>query len=294
VLRFASGNGGLGRNKGIRISFFSCGARVLAFDVFVCVCFFVNRGEQEKNSRRVMPQKIKSLASVFCFIPIAGEVASGSGPTPVILTARPNPPPQPLGVNVNGDRTLPLLLPMRCAPISASSLCPELELELTQPHVTQKPMLRGEVGARALRNPEERGKGRKVVHTSEHVAAWWDARACMCCRLPLALISPRKGPNVFRFEISPNPPKRCEISRKSRSLKRGEISRKSRNKGQHQAAGPQAPRELELELELIQSQMAQKPMLRGEVGACEHVEANGDFEISLRCEVLPLPRLCFF
>jgi hypothetical protein len=27
----------------------------------------------------------------------------------------------------------------------------ELELELMQPHMTQKPMLRGEVGARALR-----------------------------------------------------------------------------------------------------------------------------------------------
>ena len=30
---------------------------------------------------------------------------------------------------------------------------------------------------------------------------------------------------------------------------------------------PSAPSELELELELIQSHMAQKPMLRGEVGA---------------------------
>ena len=58
----------------------------------------------------------------------------------------------------------------------------ELELELIQSHMTQKPVLRGEVGARALRNPEGRGKGRKVVHTSEHVAAWWDARACMCYR----------------------------------------------------------------------------------------------------------------
>ena len=60
----------------------------------------------------------------------------------------------------------------------------ELELELIQSHMTQKPMLRGEVGARALRNPEGRGRGRKVVHTSELVAAWWGARACMCCRAP--------------------------------------------------------------------------------------------------------------
>ena len=60
-----------------------------------------------------------------------------------------------------------------------SALESELELELTQPHMTQKPVLRGEVGARALRSPEGRGKGRKVVHTSEFVAAWWDARACM-------------------------------------------------------------------------------------------------------------------
>ena len=58
----------------------------------------------------------------------------------------------------------------------------ELELELIQSHMTQKPMLLGEVGARALRNPEGKGKGRKVVHTSEHVAGWWGARACMCCR----------------------------------------------------------------------------------------------------------------
>ena len=60
----------------------------------------------------------------------------------------------------------------------------KLELELIQSHMTQKPMLRGEVGARALRNQEGRGKGRKVVHTSELVAAWWGARACMCCRAP--------------------------------------------------------------------------------------------------------------
>ena len=49
----------------------------------------------------------------------------------------------------------------------------EPELELIQPQITQKPMLRGEVGARTLRNPEGRGKGRRVVHTSEHASAWW-------------------------------------------------------------------------------------------------------------------------
>jgi hypothetical protein len=47
----------------------------------------------------------------------------------------------------------------------------ELELELKQSHMTQEPMLRGEVGARALRNPEGRGKGRRVIYTSEHAAA---------------------------------------------------------------------------------------------------------------------------
>jgi hypothetical protein len=34
----------------------------------------------------------------------------------------------------------------------------ELELELIQSHMTQKPMLRGEVGARALRDREGKGK----------------------------------------------------------------------------------------------------------------------------------------
>jgi hypothetical protein len=49
----------------------------------------------------------------------------------------------------------------------------ELELELIQAQMTQKPVLRVEVGARALRNPEGRGKGRRAVHTGEHAAAWW-------------------------------------------------------------------------------------------------------------------------
>ena len=43
----------------------------------------------------------------------------------------------------------------------------ELKLELVQSNMTQKPMLRGEVGACALLNPEGRGKGRKVVYSSE-------------------------------------------------------------------------------------------------------------------------------
>ena len=33
-------------------------------------------------------------------------------------------------------------------------------------------MPRGEVGARALRNPEESVKDQRVVYTSEHAAAW--------------------------------------------------------------------------------------------------------------------------
>ena len=72
------------------------------------------------------------------------------------------------------------------SPVGSSKPTTEIswELELIQSHMTQKPMLRGEVGARALRNQEGRGKGRKVVHTSELVAAWWGARACMCCRAP--------------------------------------------------------------------------------------------------------------
>jgi hypothetical protein len=45
----------------------------------------------------------------------------------------------------------------------------ELELGLVQSQMAQKPMLRGEVGARALRNQEGRGKGRKVVHTSVQI-----------------------------------------------------------------------------------------------------------------------------
>ena len=40
-----------------------------------------------------------------------------------------------------------------------------------QPQMTQRPVLRGRVGARALHNPEGRGKGRRVVHTSEHAAS---------------------------------------------------------------------------------------------------------------------------
>ena len=55
------------------------------------------------------------------------------------------------------------------------------ELERKQAHVTQcSALLRVEVGARALRKPEGRGKGgRLVVHTSERAAVWWSARACM-------------------------------------------------------------------------------------------------------------------
>ena len=34
--------------------------------------------------------------------------------------------------------------------LSQPSACTEVELELIQPHMAQKPMLRGEVGARAL------------------------------------------------------------------------------------------------------------------------------------------------
>jgi hypothetical protein len=48
-----------------------------------------------------------------------------------------------------------------------------LDLELIQSQMTQKLMLRGKVRARALHNPEERGEGRRVVHTSEHAATWW-------------------------------------------------------------------------------------------------------------------------
>ena len=51
----------------------------------------------------------------------------------------------------------------------------ELELELIQPQMTQKPMLRGEVGARALRNLEGRGEGRRAVQSGEQAAAWWGA-----------------------------------------------------------------------------------------------------------------------
>ena len=43
-----------------------------------------------------------------------------------------------------------------------SSGCSELELELIQTQMTQKPMLRVEVGARALRNPVGRGGVRHV------------------------------------------------------------------------------------------------------------------------------------
>jgi hypothetical protein len=47
-----------------------------------------------------------------------------------------------------------------------------LELELILSQMTQKPMLRGEVGARALRNPvEEGGGGGCMAHTSERGAA---------------------------------------------------------------------------------------------------------------------------
>jgi hypothetical protein len=55
----------------------------------------------------------------------------------------------------------------------------ELEFGLIRPHLAQKPVLRGEAGARALRGPEGRGKGRRVVHTGEHAAAWWGVWACM-------------------------------------------------------------------------------------------------------------------
>ena len=45
----------------------------------------------------------------------------------------------------------------------------ELELELIQPHMTQKPVLRVEVGARVLRNPAGREGG--VRHVLSRAAA---------------------------------------------------------------------------------------------------------------------------
>ena len=46
--------------------------------------------------------------------------------------------------------------------MGAAIFLKELELELIQAHMTQKPMLRVEVGARALRNPVGRGGVRHV------------------------------------------------------------------------------------------------------------------------------------
>jgi hypothetical protein len=60
-----------------------------------------------------------------------------------------------------------------------------LEFELILVNAIQKPVLRGEVGARALRNPEGRGKGRRVVKTSEHTTAW--ALSAIWRRVPLYL-----------------------------------------------------------------------------------------------------------
>ena len=44
-------------------------------------------------------------------------------------------------------------------PVKRARVIQRLELELIQPHMTQMPMLRGEVGARALRNPVGREGG---------------------------------------------------------------------------------------------------------------------------------------
>jgi hypothetical protein len=49
----------------------------------------------------------------------------------------------------------------------------EFKLGLMLSHMTQKPVLRVEYGARALRNPVGRGTGRRMVHISEHASAWW-------------------------------------------------------------------------------------------------------------------------
>ena len=69
----------------------------------------------------------------------------------------------------------------------------ELELELIQTQMTQKPMLRVEVGARALRNQTGGGRGGGV---------WARSAACGCARSSVC-VGPSKPETIARRNKSP-------------------------------------------------------------------------------------------